>query len=213
MTADAARAAEDQPFEVVGSQHHYHGWVIDVRTDEVRMPDGSTARRDIIAHPGAVAIVALDEHDQVVTVRQYRPAIGTHLVELPAGLLDIDGEPALVAAHRELAEETALAAADWAVLADVYTSPGMTDEAIRIYLARGLSPVTAGEGFVAAGEEITMTVSRIPLDELVRQALAGELTNGPAVVGVLAADRARSLGWAPLRAADSCWSARPGLSG
>jgi 8-oxo-dGDP phosphatase len=201
----------DPKFTVVGSTHHYRGWVIDVRTDEIRMPDGSTARRDIISHPGAVAIVAIDDAGQVVTVRQFRPALGRQLLELPAGLLDVDGEPALLAAQRELAEETGLAAANWAVLADVYTSPGMTDEAIRIYLARDLSP--ADLQYQATGEEVTMTIARIELEELVRLALAGELTNGPAVVGVLAAALARNADWAPLRAADAPWSARPALAG
>jgi ADP-ribose pyrophosphatase len=201
----------DPVFEVLSSVHHYRGWVIDVRTDEIRMPDGTVGKRDIIDHPGAVAIVALDESDNVVTVRQYRPSIGAHLVELPAGLLDVPGEPALDAARRELAEETGLAAADWSVLLDVYTSPGMTNESIRIYLARGLS--VAHENYIAHGEEVTMTVGRVALAELVRQALTGTLTNGIAVSGVLAAHYARSLGWAPLRPSQAPWSARPSLAG
>jgi ADP-ribose pyrophosphatase YjhB (NUDIX family) len=200
----------DPVFEVLSSQHHYRGWVIDVRTDEILMPDGTVGKRDIIDHPGAVAIVPLDEAGNVVTVRQYRPSIGEHLVELPAGLLDIADEPALVAAQRELAEETGLAAADWAVLLDVYTSPGMTNESIRIYLARNLSAAT--DDYTAHGEEVTMTVNRIALSVLVDQAMSGELTNGIAVAGVLAAARAQSSDWAPLRPAQAHWSARPGLA-
>jgi 8-oxo-dGTP pyrophosphatase MutT (NUDIX family) len=196
-------------FTVVGTEHHYRGWVIDVRTDEVRMPDGVVAKRDVIAHPGAVGVLALDEADRVVMVRQYRHPVGDNLLELPAGLLDMADESALAAAQRELYEEAALRASDWSVLVDLYTSPGMTDEAIRIYLARGLTDVTEDEKFAAEHEEITMTVERIELDAVVELALSGELTNGPAVAGVLAARIARDRGWVGLRDAEAFWSARP----
>jgi 8-oxo-dGTP pyrophosphatase MutT (NUDIX family) len=200
----------DPKFEVVGTEHHYKGWVIDVHTDQVRMPDGAIAKRDVIDHPGAVAVLALDEYDQVVMVRQYRHPVRARLLELPAGLLDLDGESALTAAKRELYEETALTAERWWVLLDLHTSPGMTSEAIRIYLARGLSEVPAADKFQAEDEEITMTVERYPLDGVVSQALRGDLTNGPAVAGVLAARVARDQGWTTLRPADSSWAARPG---
>jgi 8-oxo-dGTP pyrophosphatase MutT (NUDIX family) len=195
-------------FEVVSSQQRFAGAVFDVRTDAVRMPGGSVADRDIIRHPGAVAILALDEDGDVVTVRQYRHAVGQELLELPAGLLDVDGEPALTGARRELFEEAGLAAAEWAVLLDMYTSSGMSDEAIRVYLARQLSEVTDAS-FAPEHEEISMTVERHPLDELVAMALAGELTNATAVAGVLAAQRARERGWNGLRPADAPWPARP----
>jgi 8-oxo-dGDP phosphatase len=130
-------------------------------------------------------------------------------LELPAGLLDVQGESALAAAQRELFEEAALAATDWQVLVDLHTSPGMTDEAIRIYLARGLTEVAEGDRFEAEHEEVSMTVERYPLADLVDQVLAGELTNGPAVAGVLAAAVAERAGWQGLRSADSPWRARP----
>jgi 8-oxo-dGTP pyrophosphatase MutT (NUDIX family) len=203
--------AED--FKVIGSEHRYSGWAIDVRTDEVRMPDGSIGKRDVISHPGAVGVVALDEADQVVMVRQYRHPIGHFLLELPAGLLDVAGESAHTGIERELYEEAGLTAESWWVLVDLHTSPGMTDEAIRIYLARGLAEVDADKRFEAEHEEVTMTVERHPLEELVRQALAGELTNGPAVAGVLAAHAARERNWAGLRPADASWPARPDRAG
>jgi 8-oxo-dGTP pyrophosphatase MutT (NUDIX family) len=199
----------DPEFEVVGTEHHYKGWVIDVRTDQVRMPDGAIAKRDVIDHPGAVAVVALDEADHVVMVRQYRHPVRAQLLELPAGLLDLDGESALTAAKRELYEETALTAQQWWVLLDLHTSPGMTSEAIRIYLARGLTDVPVADQFQAEHEEITLTVERYSLDDVVSQALRGELTNGPAVAGVLAAQVARDQGWTSLRPVDSSWAARP----
>jgi len=188
-------------FTVLGSRHRYHGWIIDLRTDEVRMPDGTTAKRDVIDHPGAVAVVAIDERDRVVMVRQYRHPVRDHLLELPAGVLDLDGEPAIEAARRELYEEAAVTASDWWVLLDLYTSPGMTNEAIRIYLATGLAEVAAEDRFETEHEEVTMTVERLPLDRLVQMAMSGQLTNGPAVAGLLAAWVAAKQGWGALRRA------------
>ncbi|UQX90120.1 NUDIX hydrolase [Jatrophihabitans telluris] len=196
-------------FRVVERTEHYSGYVIDVRTDSVRMPDGTIGRRDVIAHPGAVAVVAIGGDGQVVMVRQYRHPVGEFLLELPAGLLDVGGEPALEAAQRELFEEAALTAARWDVLVDLYTSPGMTDEAIRIFLARDLSPVPESDRFTAEHEEMTMTVERFTLPELVAQIFAGHVTNGPAVAGILAASVSAGGGWADLRPADSAWPARP----
>jgi 8-oxo-dGDP phosphatase len=195
-------------YAVLASTRRYEGSVVSLRTDEVRMSDGSVATREIVEHPGAVGIVALDEQDRVVLINQYRHPIRRYLDELPAGLLDIAGEPALEAARRELFEEAGLAASEWHVLVDLHTSPGMTDEAIRVFLARGLSDVA--ERFAPEHEEITLTVSRVPLDEAVRRALTGELTNAAAVAGVCAAMLARANGWRELRSADAPWPARPG---
>src|SRR5262249_56187487 len=120
-------------------------------------------------------------------------AVGRYVDELAAGLLDVPGEAALEAARRELSEEAGITASDWHVLVDLYTSPGMTDEAIRVFLARGLSD--ALERFAPQHEEITLTVSRVPLDEAVRRALSGEITNAAAVAGVCAVGLARADGW------------------
>ncbi|HEX2902665.1 MAG TPA: NUDIX hydrolase [Jatrophihabitans sp.] len=202
-------ASEDGRFSVVGSEHVHSGYAFDVRVDQVRMPDGAVAARDVIDHIGAVGVLAMDEDDHVVLVRQYRPAIGIHLTELPAGLLDQAGEPALQTAQRELREEAALAAAHWQTLVDMYTSPGMSNEAIRIYLARGLSPAADLGGFEAEHEERTMQVLRQPLHVLVGMVLAGDITNGPAVAAIMAAEVARRDGWTGLRSATAPWPARP----
>ncbi|MCU1690337.1 MAG: hydrolase [Pseudonocardiales bacterium] len=197
------------PYEVVGSVERFRGRVVRLRTDEVRMSDGSVAARDIIEHPGAVAVAALDEHDRIVLVRQYRHPVGAFLDELPAGLLDVDGEPALEAAKRELAEEAGLAAAVWHTLVDVHTTPGGSDEAVRVYLARALMPAAAA-GFVLEDEELQITVSRVPLAEAAQRVLSGEITNSLAVAGILAAARVAGAGEAALRPADAAWPARPG---
>ena len=206
-------SADRHHFEVLSSQPRFSGSVFDVRTDAVRMPDGSVANRDVVVHPGAVAVLALDSDSHVVMVRQYRHAVGHELLELPAGLLDVEGEPALTGARRELFEEAALAAEKWSVLLDMYNSSGMSDEAIRVYLARGLTEVGEQDRFVAEHEEISMTVERYPLEELVRMALAGELVNATAVAGVLAAWATRADDWAGLRPADAPWPARPDRAG
>ena len=196
-------------YAVLASTRRFEGNVISVRTDEVRMSDGTVATREIVEHPGAVGVVALDDDDRIVLINQYRHPVGGYLDELPAGLLDVPGEAALEAARRELSEEAGIAASDWHVLVDLYTSPGMTDEAIRVFLARGLSD--ALEHFAPKHEEITLTVSRIPLYEAVRRALCGEITNAAAVAGICAVALARANGWHDLRPADAPWSARPGL--
>lgn len=192
-------------YPVVASEQVFDGNVISVHVDTLRMPDGSTATREIVDHPGAVAIVALDADDRIVLVNQYRPALGRRLDELPAGLLDVDGEPPLTAARRELAEEAGLAAGQWQVLVDLNSSPGFSDEAIRIYLARDLHDTGEPDGFSAEHEEESMTVTRVPLAQAVRRVFAGEITNAAAVAGVLAVAQAKS---ADLRAADAPWAGR-----
>jgi len=200
-------------FAVVESRTQFRGWVINVRTDLVRMPDGAVAQRVVVEHPGAVGIVAIDDDGQVVLVRQYRHPVGQLLLELPAGLLDVDDESALASAQRELYEEAHLTADDWSVLVDIHTSPGMTDESIRVFLARGLRDVPEADRYVSEHEELTMTVERFPLDVVTDLAASGELTNGPAIAGVCAARIARDAGWATLRPADAPWPARPGRVG
>ncbi|MDQ2837787.1 MAG: NUDIX hydrolase [Actinomycetota bacterium] len=196
-------------FSVVSSEHIFHGYAFDLRTDKVRMPEGSVATRDVVEHLGAVAVLAIDDQDNVSMVFQYRHPVGQQLLELPAGLLDVNGEPALDTAKRELYEEASLTATDWRLLLDLHTSPGTSSEAIRIYLARGLAEVAESDRFVAEHEELAMTVRRYPLGQLIEMALSGELTNAPAVAAVLAAQVARPGDWAGLRQADAPWPARP----
>ncbi|WP_344258081.1 NUDIX hydrolase [Streptomyces sodiiphilus] len=180
-----------------------------VRTDDIRFPDGSVARRDYQVHPGSVAVLALDERDRVAVLSQYRHPVRHKLWEIPAGLLDIPGENPLHAAQRELYEEAHLKAEDWRVLADVYTTPGGCDEAVRIFLAREVSAAD-GERYAVTGEEADMQHALVPLADLVRGVLAGELHNNCLVVGVLALQAARAGdGLDALRPADAPWPARP----
>lgn len=194
-------------YEVLRSESAYDGRIIAVRRDEVTMPGDTTAERDVVEHPGAVGVVALDDRGRVLLVRQYRHPVGRHLEEIPAGLLDVHGEPPLATAQRELAEEAGLAADTWHVLADALTSPGMTDEAIRVYLARDVREV---DRQVQQHEEIEMTTEWVDLDQAVRRVLAGEIENAMCCLGVLAADRARRDGFNGLRDAGAPWPARKG---
>ncbi|HEX5495058.1 MAG TPA: NUDIX hydrolase [Mycobacteriales bacterium] len=207
---------EGHTYPVLSSRQIYQGRVFGMRADEVEMPGGRAAVRELVVHPGAVVVAAVDASDRVVMVHQYRHPVRDRLWELPAGLLDVDGEPALLAARRELYEEAHVRASRWQVIADVFPSPGMTDEAVRLYLARELTPVADGDRFVADGdEEAEMTVHRIDLDDAVRMVFTGELHNGVTVSGVLAAARLRDAGWPDslLRPPDSPWPARPTHAG
>jgi 8-oxo-dGTP pyrophosphatase MutT (NUDIX family) len=195
-------------YPVLDTEWIYRGKVVSLRRDTLQMDNGTRAEREIVAHPGAVGVVAIDEEDRIVLVNQYRPAVRTRLDELPAGLLDVTGEPPLDGARRELAEEASLQADEWQVLLDLHTSPGFSDEAIRLYLARGLRDASRPDGFVVEHEEASMTVSRVPLDDAVRRVLAGQITNAAAVAGILAAAVARTTGWSGLRSTDAPWPGR-----
>ncbi|GAA0611094.1 NUDIX hydrolase [Streptomyces crystallinus] len=202
---------QDTPEEwrVVATTTPFEGNKTSVRTDDVVMPDGSVARRDYQVHPGSVAVLALDGEGRVLVLRQYRHPVRHKLWEIPAGLLDVPGENPLHAAQRELYEEAHVKAEDWRVLTDVYTTPGGCDEAVRIFLARDLSEAE-GERFEVAEEEADMELARVPLEELVRGALAGELHNNCLVVGVLAVTAAQAgAGFEALRPAEAPWPARP----
>jgi ADP-ribose pyrophosphatase len=196
-------------FTVQSSREVYRGRIMALRVDSVRMPDGIVAIREVMEHLGAVAVVALDPADRVVLIRQYRHPVGQVLVELPAGLLDVPGESAVDTARRELFEEAALRAERWHTLIDLRPSPGISTEAVRVFLARDLTDVPPADRHVGVAEETDLGVHRVDLDDAVRAALAGEVENGAAVAGLLAAARARDAGWAPLRPPDAPWAARP----
>ncbi|MEV7098873.1 NUDIX hydrolase [Amycolatopsis sp. NPDC051045] len=198
-------APGEHEFSVAASRDVHIGRVVGLRIDEVVMPGGDTATREVIEHLGAVAIVALDEQDQVTLIHQYRHPLGKRLWELPAGLIDHLGEDPVGTARRELVEEVGLAAADWVTLVDVAASPGFTDEVVRVFLARGLSDV---DREVLGEEEADLVIRKFPLAEAVRMALAGELVNGATVSGVLAA-HAVVTGVAEPRPADAPWEDRP----
>ena len=198
---------EDVPasYDVTDSQLVYRsGHVIDVRREAVRMPRGQTATRDVVQHPGAVGIIAVDDDDRVLLLRQYRHPVRQLLWEPPAGLLDEPGEDPLDAAKRELYEEAHARADRWNVLLDVFTSPGMSSEAVRLYLARD---VRTADGPRHAGEheEADMPVEWVPLDEAVQLVAAGELHNPLTAMGVLGAVAARAANWSTLRPADAPW--------
>ncbi|MDG4766382.1 NUDIX hydrolase [Solwaraspora sp. WMMD406] len=172
-----------------------------VVSDEVTMPGGGVAVRDYLRHVGAVGVVAIDDADRVVLVRQYRHPVGRRLWELPAGLIDVVGEDLPAAARRELAEEADLTAGRMDLLIDLHTSPGCSNEMIRIFVARDLAPVPVDQRHARHDEEADMQVRLVELDDAVGMVFAGEITNAAAVAGLLAAARARAGGWAALRPA------------
>jgi len=174
--------------------------LIAVRTDKVRMPDDQTAERSVVTHPGAVAILALDDVDRVLMIRQYRHPVGRLLWEIPAGLRDSDGESPLRTAQRELFEETGYRAREWQTLVDYFSSPGFSTERLRVFLARGLEPAE-GSPHQRQHEEKFIVTEWVPLAEAVRLALDGQLHNGPTVMGILAAREAWSQRFSGLRPA------------
>jgi len=205
--ADLHDEAVDWP--LVSSTELASGAITTYLQDVVQPPAGPPVTRQYLRHPGAVAVIALDDQDRVALVRQYRHPVRHRLVEPPAGLLDVTGEDFLVAAQRELAEEVGLSARDWRVLVDVFSSPGMASEALRIYLARDLLPADAPEGFLAEGEEAEMDIVWAALADLVDAVLAGDVSNPSLVSGVLAAAVAQSRsGVDELRPAHAPWPAR-----
>lgn len=175
-------------YRVVSSAERFHGRVFDVVTDQVEMPDGEVAPRDYLKHVGAVGVVALDDENRVVLVRQYRHPVRAFLWELPAGLVDVAGEDPAATALRELTEEADLTAGRVEHLVDLHTTPGCSNEMIRIYLATELREVPETHRHVRSGEEQEIEVRRLPLADAIKMIFQGEITNGPAVAGLLAAD-------------------------
>lgn len=209
--ADPAAVADTvAAYDVAATVSRFEsGRVVAVRSDEVVMPDGARTTRDVVVHPGAVGVVVLDPDDRVLLLRQYRHPVRRMLWEPPAGLLDEPGEPPLDTARRELAEEAGMRARDWRVLLDVFTSPGMSDEAVRVYLARGLEELPAEQRQPGEHEEADMPLAWVELEEAAALALAGRLHNPLTVSGVLAALAARGRGFDTLRPADAPWPERP----
>jgi 8-oxo-dGDP phosphatase len=188
----------DEQWQVVDDPSYLRGVLVTLRTDRVQMPDGDLAQRDVIEHPGAVAIVALDGDGQVLLIRHYRHPVGHLLWEIPAGLRDVDGEDPRATAERELLEEAGYRARDWHELADCFTSPGILTERVRVFLARGLTFVPESErgGHVPEHEEAHLLVRWVPLQQAVRLFLAGDLHNGVTAVGILSAYAVQQGGFA-----------------
>lgn len=215
MTEDAQDLPlRDEPahWPVTESLARFHGRVISVVSESVTMPGGNNAWRDYIEHPGSVGVLALDGNGRVLVLRQYRHPARAMLWEIPAGLLDVSGESALAAAKRELHEEAGYQAATWNVLTDILTTPGGSNEAVRIFLARDVRPVAEAERYVGVDEETDMPVRWVPLPDLVNGVLQGDLHSPALVVGALALAAASSGDGAridgALRPADAPWPAR-----
>ncbi|MCW2701111.1 MAG: hydrolase [Blastococcus sp.] len=194
--------SEPHDYRVLDSETVFEGRVFSLHRDTVAMPGGGDSVREVVRHPGAVAVVALDDDDRVVLLRQYRHPVGRYLWELPAGLRDADGEPPLDTAKRELAEEAQLAAGRWSLLTTHFSSPGFCDEMVLVYLAEDLSDADRPEGFVVEHEEADMTLDRLPLSDAVQRVFDGDIRNASAVVGLLAAAQYRAAG-ARLRPVDA----------
>jgi ADP-ribose pyrophosphatase len=203
----ASLADEPDERRVSESVLLHDGYVWDLRRDTIDLGDGQTVRREYVAHPGAVAVLALDDADRVFLLRQYRHPVGMSMWEPVAGLLDVADESPWVGAARELVEEAGLVATRWDVLVDLENSPGGSSETIRCYLARGLAPAPGGrpEGH---GEERDLPHVWLPLEDAVAGVLDGRLTAPMTVAGALAAYVSRAGGWASLRAVDVAWPAR-----
>ena len=206
MTAPET-APPQHDFRVVSSDDVYAGKVMAVRRDEVSMPGGGTAVREITEHAGAVAIAALDPDDRLMMIYQYRHAVGRRLWEMPAGLLDQAGEDPLGTARRELAEEVGLAATEWAVLIDVTPSPGFSDESVRVYLATGLTDVGRPD-LNSDDEEAELETHWVTLNDAVAMVFDGAIVNATTVASVLAVHAVRT-GAAQLRPVDAEWPDRP----
>ncbi|WP_431220548.1 NUDIX domain-containing protein [Leifsonia xyli] len=216
MTQDAMRQTtatelNDQPFrpEIVSSETVFEGKIWNVRRDVFRY-NGDEITREYVDHTGAVGILVMDDEGRVLLIRQYRHPVRHRDWEIPAGLLDQDGEDPLTAAQRELGEEVDLEADEWNVLTDVFTSPGGNDESIRIYLARGIR--STGSEFAREAEEADIEVRWVPLDEAVDAVLEHRVHNAPLIIALLAARTARERGWNTLGGPNEPWPSHPKLS-
>lgn len=184
---------------------HRDDWIVALRADQVTLPGeqpGEPFRRLVLEHPGAVVVLAIDDHDRVLCLRQYRHPARTRFVELPAGLIDgHEGEDPLEVARRELREEAQLAAREWTHLLSAWSSPGLSAELIHYYVARGLSPMARGD-FEMLHEEAHLELFWVPFDDLLAAILDGRVTDAPLQVAVLAYDAHRRRGGPPTEVLD-----------
>jgi ADP-ribose pyrophosphatase len=195
--AEPSRPLADEPLSwpvVASDDLHRDDWVVAFRTDTVHRPEHPEDhfRRLVVEDPGAVVVLAIDEQDRVIVIRQYRHPVQMRLVELPAGKLDMDGEDPLVAAQRELREEVGLRAREWTHLMTTYASPGITAETHALYLARGLEDVD--RDFDPHHEEADMTVERVLFDDLLEAVLDGRVADAPLATAVLGYEVLRTRG-------------------
>ena len=183
MTDDPA--TDSSPgFHFLDEDVRYEGWRISVTQARFSAPDGTVFTRDIVRHPGAVAVVPVTDDGDVLLVRQYRGAVDRHLLEIPAGTRDVEGEPPAETARRELLEEVGVDAVHMRLLATMYNSPGFCDEETHLFLATGLDAgVTARHGI----EEEHMEVVPVPLTAIDGLLSSGELIDGQTILGLLLA--------------------------
>ncbi|MEY8577810.1 NUDIX hydrolase [Corynebacteriaceae bacterium 6-324] len=177
-------------FKVLSSELLLDAPIVAVRQDKLAMPNDQVAFREVIEHMGAVAVVAVNENNEIAMVNQYRHSVKRRLWEIPAGLLDVKDESEILGAQRELVEEAGLEATEWSVLTDLVTSPGFCEESARVFLAQGLTTVERPEAF--GDEEADMDFAWVDLDDAVAKILNGEINNSIAVAGILAAKQVLS---------------------
>jgi len=178
----------DWPVEILDASTVHDGAVWNVERERFAYNDHHIVR-EFIDHPGAVAVLAVDDQERILLIQQYRHPVRIREWELPAGLLDVEGEDPALAASRELAEEADLAASQWTELIDFHSSPGGSNEHIRVYEARGLRP--AHEVFDRTEEEADIVLRWVPLEDAVRAVLDGRLRNSILIIAVLAAHARR----------------------
>lgn len=167
----------------IGRDDKYHGIIVDVHLDHVRLDDGSIARREVVEHPGGVAILPVDGDGSCYMVRQFRYPAGHMMLEAPAGKLEY-GEDHRECAARELSEETGFTADELVYLGGFYTSPGFSSEFLHIYLALGLH---TGESHLDEGE--FLNVEKLPLQKLADMVMANEIEDAKTIVAVLKAEK------------------------
>lgn len=177
--------ATGDEFAVTSSQVTHEGMLTTLRVDMVQMPNGESAEREIAHRPDAVAMVPVTAGGEVILVRQYRHATGGHMLEVPAGLLDVDGEDEAQAAQRELAEEIGVTAGTLQRVLRFHNSSGWSDEATIVYVATDLHDAAPPEDFEAEAEEADMEVLRMPLTDAIAAVQRGEITDAKTVIGLL----------------------------
>jgi len=203
-------ADEAAVFPVSDRSEVFSGRVWSVVRDAVHIGDHQ-AVRDVLIHPGAVAVIAIDEDDRVLLIRQYRHPVGMYLFEPPAGLLDVASEAPLLTAQRELAEEAGVHAKRWSVLVDLFNSPGGSSEAIRVYLAEDLTALPDGRPNTGEAEEAHLPQAWVGLLEARDLVLSGRIGSPSAVAGILALVALRDAGDQAGRPAESPWWPREEL--
>jgi ADP-ribose pyrophosphatase len=164
--------------KTIQSRSVFKGRIVEVRVDKVLLPGGEESTREIVLHAGAVAIVAIDDDDNLYMVRQYRKPVEKTLVEIPAGTLE-EGEDPLHCAQRELEEEVGMKAKHWEKLVSYYSAPGFCNEHMHLFLATGLTPGTV---HLDADEFVERVI--MPLDEAAKAMASGEIMDGKSIIGI-----------------------------